>query len=455
MTTAAVPTGHTSKIIGSRVVVYKRLKTSVSTGATTMHASAQTADTAQASAGRRSSPSVNIILSSAKTNVNYPDEGSVNNKEYGETTSSRKRKYASPGDTMGSGNIEQPVQSLKQLINDEGIDETSSLSEITTDNESQGVMRSQDKPIRAMKKRILANRNLFHPISPNLPAIPSPFVVQIHSTFVKGIDQTEKLKLCLETEKERLVIEHPAPLDWNCQKSISALNSWRTQNLRRITSMRVRALVGPYIFEERQFIAEQMVSTPSPSSRVLAERFNEKFAGKFIGSSTTPRPRRTESSLQSEYTRPENRPCYDAGIVPRAPQENKFGLCERKFLAKAFGRVPRPPLAAITVEFNKRFEGDLVDPFPDLRQARSKRQILQEYKYYKKYYDMGEIAPEVSAPQAKIPPKTLGALEDGDKGSNLILSNIDGSSKGDGSVISSHQGPNAHGDEDSNMSHLG
>jgi len=197
-----------------------------------------------------------------------------------------------------------------------------------------------------------------------------------------------------------------------------------------------------------------MISTPTPSSRTLTERFSQKFAGKTIGDSTTPRSPRTESPLQSEYTRPENRPCDDAGIVPRVPQERKFGLCERQFLAKSFGRVPQPPLTAVLVAFNERFEGDLVDPFTELRVARSKRELLQEYEYYKEYYDAGKIAPEVSAQCVKIPPKAFKSLTCENERPQLMFFNIESGKMGAELDMARRGSSNIDGDENSETSDL-
>jgi hypothetical protein len=197
-----------------------------------------------------------------------------------------------------------------------------------------------------------------------------------------------------------------------------------------------------------------MISTPTPSSRILAERFRPKFAGKTIGDSTTPGSPRTESSSQSEYTRPENRPCDDAGIVPRVPQESKFGLRERQFLAKSFSRVPQPPLAAVLVAFNERFEGDLVDPFTELRVARSKGELLQEYEYYKEYYDAGKIAPEISAQCVKIPPKAFKSLTCEGERPQLMFFNIESGKTGAELDMARRGSSNIDGDENSETSDL-
>ena len=141
---------------------------------------------------------------------------------------------------VGAGDIETPAESLRQSTNDNEIDSTSSLFETASDNEYQEPIRPQDKLIRAFKKCISTSRTMVHAISPNPPTIPTPFVVQTHSTFLRGIGQTEK---------ERLVMKHPAPLDWDRQKAVS----------RTVPSAYVlNGLVSRLIYEEKRLYIHEI-----------------------------------------------------------------------------------------------------------------------------------------------------------------------------------------------------
>ncbi|OCL02323.1 hypothetical protein AOQ84DRAFT_423606 [Glonium stellatum] len=142
---------------------------------------------------------------------------------------------------------------------------------------------------------------------------------------------------------------YPEPKNWNDPRSIKILNDRRREAIKRVTCD------VPWEQEEREYLVELFQEKPDISIKELAERFNYRFRGDFIGDGFCGHPlievqvnrvdldelrgSRTLECIRAEYL--EHKAEYDAGIVPEIKKTGRGQGTKKEGLDALNGAISR------------------------------------------------------------------------------------------------------------------